>query len=107
MRKVRYPGLRLSGECPDPCESTAVRLIRLNDLLGHLGVQDRPHVSTTVVSIALAAGLYIRGPCPSASRAGVKPARLFTPGASPGFDPLAVASSLLCAGAPAKRIVVR
>ena len=31
-------------------------LIRPDDLLGHLGVQDRPHVSTTVVSTALAAG---------------------------------------------------
>src|SRR6516225_8516277 len=30
-------------------------------LLGHLGVQDRPHVSTTVVSTPLAAGLCVRG----------------------------------------------
>ena len=38
----------------------AVRLIRPDNLLGHLGVQDRPHVSTTVVSAALATGLSIR-----------------------------------------------
>ena len=46
---------RFSGECPGPRESTAVRLIRPDDLLGHLGVQDRPRVSTAVVSTALAA----------------------------------------------------
>jgi hypothetical protein len=48
--------IRFSGERPRPHESTTVRLIRPGDLLGHLGVQDRPHVSTAVVSIALAAG---------------------------------------------------
>ena len=37
--------VRFSGECPGPRESTAVRLIRLDDVLGHLGVQDRPDVS--------------------------------------------------------------
>jgi hypothetical protein len=42
------------GECPGPHESTTGRLIRPDDLLGHLGVQDRTHVSTTVVSTALA-----------------------------------------------------
>ena len=47
---------RFSGECPGPRGSTRVRLIRPDDLFGHLGVQDRPHVSTTVVSTALAAG---------------------------------------------------
>jgi len=51
---------RFSGECPGPRESTTVRLIRPDDPLGHLGVQDRPHVSTTVVSTTLAAGLCIR-----------------------------------------------
>ena len=53
---ARRMSFRLSGECPGPHESTAVRLIRPDDLLGHLGVQDRPYVSTTVVSTALAAG---------------------------------------------------
>jgi hypothetical protein len=50
----------LMRRMPGPHESTAVRLIRPDDLLWHLGVQDRPHVSTTVVSMALAAGLRIR-----------------------------------------------
>jgi hypothetical protein len=54
--------VRFSGECPRPRESTAVRLIRPDDLLGHLGVQGRPHVSTTVVSTVLAAGPCIRDP---------------------------------------------
>ena len=53
----RLVAIRFSGECPRPRESTAVRLIRPDDLLGHLGVQDRPHVSTAVVSTALAAGV--------------------------------------------------
>jgi hypothetical protein len=56
----RAPTFRFSGERPRPCESTAVRLIRPDVLLGHLGVQDRPQVSTAVVSTALAAGLCIR-----------------------------------------------
>src|SRR5437660_11898573 len=51
---------RFSGECPGPRESTADHLSRPDDLLGHLGVQDRPHASTTVVSTALATGLFIR-----------------------------------------------
>ena len=51
---------RFSGERPRPHESTRVHLIRPDDLLGHPGVQDRPHVSTTVVSTALAADLCIR-----------------------------------------------
>ena len=54
--------VRFSGERPGPRESTAVRLIRPDDLLGHLGVQDRPHLSTAVVSTALAAGRCIRDP---------------------------------------------
>jgi hypothetical protein len=52
---------RFSGERPRPRESTAVRLTRPDVLLRHLGVQDRPQVSTIVVSTALAAGLGIRG----------------------------------------------
>ena len=61
---VRRRGLsfRFSGERPGPHESTTVRLIRPDDLLGHLGVQDRPYVSATVVSTALAAGLCIGRP---------------------------------------------
>ena len=61
---ARHLGLavRFSGECPGPHESTAGRLSRPDDSSGHLGVQDRPHVSTTVVSTALAAGLCIRDP---------------------------------------------
>ena len=62
MGAPRLVTIRFSGECPGPHESTTVRLIRPDDLLGHLGVQDRPHVSTTVVSTALAAGLCIRRP---------------------------------------------
>ena len=52
--------IRFSGECPRPRESTAVRLSSPDDLLGHPGVQGRPHVSTAVVSTALAADpLYL------------------------------------------------
>lgn len=72
-------GIRFSGECPGPRESTAVRLISLNDLLGHLGVQDRPHVSTTVVSTALAAGLYIRWPLTSRLQGGESSPRDYSP----------------------------
>ena len=54
--RVELPTFRFSGECPGPHESTAVCLIRPDDLIGHFGVQDRPHVSTAVVSTALAAG---------------------------------------------------
>jgi hypothetical protein len=57
--RVELPTFRFSGECPGPHEFTTVRLIRPDDLLGHLGVHERPHVSTTVVSIALATGLYL------------------------------------------------
>ena len=55
----RTADLPLSGERPGPRASTIVRLIRPDDLLGHLGGQDRLHVSTAVVSTALAAGLCI------------------------------------------------
>ena len=51
---------RFSGELPGPCESTAGHLIRPDDLLGHLGVRERPHASTTVVSTALATGPYVQ-----------------------------------------------
>jgi hypothetical protein len=54
--------VRFSGERPSPQESTTVRLIRPDDLLGYLSVQDRPQVSTTVVSTALAVALCIRYP---------------------------------------------
>ena len=50
----------VSGERPGPRESTAVRLISPDDLLGPLGVQGRPQVSTAVVSTALAAGVCVR-----------------------------------------------
>jgi hypothetical protein len=52
--------VRFSGECPGPRESATGHLNRPDDLLGHLGVQDRPQVSTAVVSTALATGLSIR-----------------------------------------------
>ncbi len=51
--------VRFRRECPGPPESTAGHLIRPDDLFGHLGVRDRLHVSTTVVSAALATGLYL------------------------------------------------
>jgi hypothetical protein len=60
--RVELPTFRFSGERPGPRESTTVRLIRPDDLLWHLGVQDRPRVSTTAVSTALAARLCIRDP---------------------------------------------
>lgn len=59
----RLVTIRFSGECPGPRKSTTVRLNWPDDLLGHLGVQDRLHVSTIVVSTVLAAGL-----CSSRSR---------------------------------------
>ena len=52
--------VRFSGERLGPRESTPVHLSRPDDLIGHLGVQDRLHVSATVVSTALAAGSSIR-----------------------------------------------
>jgi hypothetical protein len=60
MGDQRLVTVRFSGERPSPHESTTVRLIRPDDVLGHLGFQDRPQVSTTVVSTALAADLCIR-----------------------------------------------
>jgi hypothetical protein len=45
-----------SSELPGPRESAAGHLSRPDNLLGHLGVQDRLYVSTTVVSTALASG---------------------------------------------------
>lgn len=53
---------RLQGECPGPHESTTPNLSRPDDLLRHLGVQHRSHVSTAVVSNGLAAGLWIQRP---------------------------------------------
>ena len=47
---------RAQENAQGPRQSTAVCLNRPDALLRHLGVQDRPHVSTTVVSTALAAG---------------------------------------------------
>jgi hypothetical protein len=49
-----------SGECASPHESTTGRLHSADDRLGHLGVQERPYVSTSVVSTTLATGLYVR-----------------------------------------------
>jgi hypothetical protein len=79
---AEQPAFRFSGERPGPHKSTAVRLIRPDDLPGHLGAQDRPHVSTTVVSTALAAGLCIRDPLTfRPSRRGVKVVRFKWPNA--------------------------
>jgi len=47
-----------SGECPGPRESTKGHLSRPDDLIGHPDVQDRLHLSTTVVSTALATCLF-------------------------------------------------
>ena len=57
---VEPPTFSLSGECPGPRESTGGRMSRPHDLLGHLGVQDRPRVFTIVVSTTLAVVLCIR-----------------------------------------------
>jgi hypothetical protein len=86
------PSVRFSGECPGPHKSTAVHLIRPDDLIGHPGVQDRLHVSTAVVSTALAVGLVSGDPDLPPSRRGVKLARSLTPSASPMLDSMAVAS---------------
>jgi hypothetical protein len=53
-------GLPLSGELPGPHKSIAGHLSRPDDSLGQLGVQERPHVSTTAVSTALATGPYVQ-----------------------------------------------
>ena len=47
---------------PGPRQFTAGHLSRLDDLVKDLGVQDRPHVSTDVVSTVLAADLCIPRP---------------------------------------------
>ena len=51
---------RFSEGFAGPHESITVQLNRRNDVRGHYGVQDRPHVSTTVVSTALATGLFVQ-----------------------------------------------
>ena len=51
---------RLQGGFASPRGSTTGHLNRPDDLRGHLGVQDRLHAYTTVVSAALAAGPSIR-----------------------------------------------
>src|SRR5215472_4656777 len=48
------PTFCLSEGFPGPHESTAVRLSRSDDASGHRGIHGRPHVSTAVVSAALA-----------------------------------------------------
>jgi hypothetical protein len=93
MRKGMCPGLPLSGECPGPRKSTAGRLSRPDNLLGHLSVQERPHASTTAVSTALATGLYIQWPDLPLPRRGVKLARSPTLSTSPTLDSMALASS--------------
>ena len=92
-RAAEQSAFRFSGERPSPHESTTVRLIRPDDLLGHLGVQDRPHVSTAVVSTALAAGLCIRRPLTFRFRGGESSLPNIYPGASLRLDALALASS--------------
>jgi hypothetical protein len=62
---------RFSGERPGPRESTTVRLSRPDGMIGQLGVQDRLHVSTTVVSTALATGISVRRSDPPLPRRGV------------------------------------
>jgi hypothetical protein len=49
--------LRLSGE-----PSTADHLSKPDGLIGHIGIQDRPHVSTNRCSTALAVDVCIRHP---------------------------------------------
>ena len=77
--RVELPTFRFSGECPGPHESIVVRLIRPDDLAGYLGVQDRPHVSTTVVSTALAAGLCTLRPLTFRFRGGESGSRDHSP----------------------------
>jgi len=48
--RIELSTFRFSGERPSPHESTTVRLIRPDDLLGYLGVQDRPQVSITLLA---------------------------------------------------------
>jgi len=56
---VSVPTVRFSEGFPRPHKSTTVRLSRPEDVSGHLGVHGRPHVSTAVVSTALAVGLFV------------------------------------------------
>jgi hypothetical protein len=51
---VEPPTFRFSEGLASPGESTTDRLTRPYDVLAALGVQDQPHVSTAVVSRALA-----------------------------------------------------
>ena len=81
--RIELSTFRFSGECPGPRESTTVRPIRPDELLGHLGVQDRPHVSTSVVSAVLASGLCIRRPLTFLSRSGESGSRVHSPGVFP------------------------
>ncbi len=67
--------VRFSEGFPSPHKSTTVHQSRPDDLLRHLGVQDRPHVSTTVVSTALATDLRIRRPLTFRSRSGESSSR--------------------------------
>jgi hypothetical protein len=67
--------VRFSGECPGPQESTADHLSRPDDSIGHLGVQDRLYVSTTVVRTVLATGISIWRSDLPLSRQGVTLAR--------------------------------
>jgi hypothetical protein len=58
MIRASPADLPFSGECPGPRESTKGHLSKPDDLIGHPDVQDRLHLSTTVVSTALATGLF-------------------------------------------------
>ena len=55
--RIELSTFRFSEEWPGPQRSTADHLSRPDDLIRYLGVQDRLHVSTTVVSTALATGM--------------------------------------------------
>jgi len=52
--RIELPTFHFSGGFAGPVESTTVHLTGPYDALGRAGVQDRPHVSRTVVSKALA-----------------------------------------------------
>ena len=56
---VEPPTFRFSGGLDSPGESTTGRLTRSCNVLAALGVQDQPHVSTAVVSMALASSVAI------------------------------------------------
>jgi hypothetical protein len=57
--RIELSTFRFSEGFPGPRESTTVRLSRPEDVSGHLGVHSRPHLSTAVVSTALAVGLFV------------------------------------------------